>query len=155
MRKSVESNKSGRTAQKRPMQQGRSTGNIFADLGFDRATAKHLLLRGQLAIDIEKEIRRRQWTQRHAAKVLGISQPRISELLSGQLDKFTIDTLVKYLEQLGLDVRIGVYPSDEVAAEAAPGVAEKLGEWQAAAAKPRKRQPSVQKSTGRTTRKQK
>lgn len=83
-----------------------SGSNVFQDLGFDRKTAERLLIRGELAIEIEKEITRRGWTQKQAASELGVSQPRISELLAGQLDKFTIDTLVQFLNQLGVSVQL-------------------------------------------------
>jgi predicted XRE-type DNA-binding protein len=84
----------------------RSSGNVFADLGFPKAEAAHLLIRTDLMIQLGKLIKERGLTQQHAAKALGVTQPRISDLVRGRIDLFTIDTLVEMLERLGVAVTV-------------------------------------------------
>jgi predicted XRE-type DNA-binding protein len=82
----------------------RSSGNVFADLGFPPEEAAHLLIRADLMIDITRLIKKRGLTQKAAAKVLGVTQPRVSALVRGRIDLFSIDTLVEMLVRLGLTV---------------------------------------------------
>ena len=82
----------------------RSSGNVFADLGFPRQEAAHLLVRSDLMILLRRTIERRGMTQKAAAKALGVTQPRVSDLMRGRLERFSIDTLVDMLTQLGLEV---------------------------------------------------
>ena len=62
----------------------RSTGNVFEDLGFDKETAENLRIRSALMIEVEQLIRRRNLTQAQAAKLFGVSQPRVSDLMRGK-----------------------------------------------------------------------
>ncbi len=80
--------------------------NVFSDLGFDQETANNLLVRSQLIMQIERAIKDRGWSQIEAASHLEVSQPRISELMTGKIQKFTIDTLMGYLNKLGIEVTI-------------------------------------------------
>jgi predicted XRE-type DNA-binding protein len=57
-------------------------------------------------IRIEKLISSRGWTQSEAAKALGVSQPRISDLVRGKFDKFSADTLIEMLGRAGVEVTI-------------------------------------------------
>lgn len=84
----------------------RSTGNVFRDLGFGAAEAENLRVRSLLMIRIEKLISSRGWTQSEAAKALGVSQPRISDLVRGKFDKFSADTLIEMLGRAGVEVTI-------------------------------------------------
>jgi len=86
----------------------KSCGNVFADLGFDEQEAANLKLRSQLMIEVEKDLMEKKLTQQAAAKVLGISQPRVSDLKRGKVDKFTIDMLVNFLTKLGHNVTVQV-----------------------------------------------
>jgi len=86
----------------------KSCGNVFADLGFDAQEAANLKLRSQLMIEVEKDLMEKKLTQQAAAKVLGISQPRVSDLKRGKVDKFTIDMLVNLLTRLGHSVTVRV-----------------------------------------------
>lgn len=61
-----------------------STGNVFRDLGVRREEAEHLLVRADLMIQIQKLIASRGLKQQAAAKTLGVTQPRISDLLRGR-----------------------------------------------------------------------
>src|ERR1700733_4267857 len=85
---------------KRSIKIERSSGNVFKDIGFSDAEAESLLIRCDLMLEVEKIIEERGWTQEKAAKVLGIAQPRISELINGKMERFTVDTLLQYLSML-------------------------------------------------------
>ncbi len=88
-----------------------STGNVFRDLGFRREEAEHLLIRADLLIQVQKLIASRRLKQREAAKLLHVSQPRISDLLRGRIDLFSTDALIDMLAHLGARVRLTVKPS--------------------------------------------
>jgi predicted XRE-type DNA-binding protein len=80
-----------------------SSGNVFTDLGFGEEEAEHLRLRSTLMIEVRKLIEESKLTQAGAAKLFGVTQPRISNLVRGRIDLFSIDTLV------GMLARAGVY----------------------------------------------
>ncbi len=86
----------------------KSSGNVFADLGFDAEEAANLKLRSQLMIAADKALLEKKLTQQAAAKALGISQPRVSDLLRGKAEKFTIDSLVNILTKLGHEVTLRI-----------------------------------------------
>lgn len=86
----------------------RSSGNVFKDLGFEREEAENLRVRAELMSEIEKYIRRKGMTQAEAAKRLGVTQPRISDLMRGKIDVFSVDALVAMLGQIGLTVRFRI-----------------------------------------------
>jgi predicted XRE-type DNA-binding protein len=93
-------------ARKRP-----STGNVFRDLGFGPEEAASLKIRADLMIEIERLMKRRRLTQAAAAKLLGVTQPRISDLVRGKIELFSIDTLVDMLTRAGARVNINVRQS--------------------------------------------
>ena len=86
----------------------RSTGNIFRDVGFSRDEAEHLKIRADLLIDVQTAIKERGLTQAAAAKLLGVHQPRISDLMRGRIELFSIETLIDLLSRLGMSVRVVV-----------------------------------------------
>ena len=88
-----------------------STGNVFRDLGFRREEAEHLLVRADLMIQVQRLIASRRLKQKEAAKVLRVSQPRVSALLRGRIDLFSTDALIDMLARLGARVRLSVKPS--------------------------------------------
>ncbi len=81
-------------------------GSVFDDLGFGPAEASNLKIRAALMRAIEKEIVRRKLTQAKAAKLLAVTQPRISDLLRGKIQLFTIDALINMLGKLNKPVSI-------------------------------------------------
>ena len=85
-----------------------STGNVFRDLGFRREEAEHLLVRADLMIQVQKLIELRGLKQRTAAKILSVTQPRVSDLLRGRIDLFSTDALIGMLARLGATVRLTV-----------------------------------------------
>jgi predicted XRE-type DNA-binding protein len=78
-----------------------SSGNVFADLGFDDAQAQVLALRADLMAQLEKQLKARKLTQAAAAQLLGVSQSRVSDLTRGKLEKFSLDMLVQFAAKLG------------------------------------------------------
>ena len=62
----------------------RSSGNVFADMDFPREEAAHLLIRADLMIHATALIKERGLTQKQAAKALGVTQPRVSDLVRGR-----------------------------------------------------------------------
>ena len=86
----------------------RSTGNVFRDIGFGPKEAESLRLRAQLMVEVRRLIRARKLTQRAAAKLLGVTQPRISDLIRGKIDLFSIDTLVNMLARGGMRVKLRI-----------------------------------------------
>ena len=84
----------------------RSTGNVFRDLGFPPGKAEHLLVRADLMIRLEKELGSRGLKQAQAAKLLGVTQPRVSDLLRGRLELFSADALIDMLARLWIKVRL-------------------------------------------------
>lgn len=93
----------------------RTTGNVFADLGFSAEEAEHLKLRADLMIELTKVIRARGLTQAKAAKLFGVSQPRVSDLMRGKIERFSIDTLVAMLGHAGVHVSLRVRQTRRVA----------------------------------------
>ena len=83
-----------------------STGNVFRDVGFSRREAEHLLVRADLLIKVQEEITRRRLTQAAVAKLLRVHPPRVSDLMRGRIDLFSIETLIDMLVRLGLSVRL-------------------------------------------------
>jgi predicted XRE-type DNA-binding protein len=87
-----------------------STGNVFRDLGFRRDEAEHLLVRADLMIEVQKLIVSRRLKQHAAAKLLRVTQPRVSDLLRGRIDLFSTDALIDMLTRLGARVQLTVKP---------------------------------------------
>lgn len=87
-----------------------SSGNVFIDLGFDPAEAEIMALRAEVMIRIEQRVKSKGWTQLEAAKQLGITQPRVSKLIKGVWQDFSLDML------LTLAARAGMHPQLKLAA---------------------------------------
>ena len=83
-----------------------SSGNVFADLGFDNP--EEMLAKSELARQINNLIKQKDLTQIEAGKLLGIDQPKISLLRKGKLFGFSLERLFKFLNILGQDITIKV-----------------------------------------------
>ena len=86
----------------------RGSGNVFEDIGLPDAAA--LLAKSELVSRIGDIIARRGLTQAQAAKILGVSQPKVSALMHGNLDGFSSDRLFRFLNALGSDIEIAIKP---------------------------------------------
>jgi predicted XRE-type DNA-binding protein len=82
--------------------------NIFRDLGFSPGEAEHLRVRSVLMVHVQEILRARRLTQTQAARMLGVSQPRVSDLLRGRIDLFSADTLIDMLARMGGHLRLVV-----------------------------------------------
>ncbi len=83
-----------------------SCGNVFVDLGFPPEEAAILQMRADLMIDLRKLIKAKRLTQVKAAKLLGISQPRVSDLIQGKWERFSLEMLITLATRAGIRVRI-------------------------------------------------
>lgn len=83
--------------------------NVFGDLDFSPEEAANLKMRSRLMMALTDLIEARGLTQAQAAKLMGVSQPRISNLVRGKIDRFSIDTLVAMLATGGARVTIAVH----------------------------------------------
>lgn len=83
-----------------------SSGNVFLDLGFPPDEAAILAMRSGLMCQLEILIRDKGWTQAEAAQILGISQSRVSDLIRGKWDKFSLDMLITLATRAGKKVEL-------------------------------------------------
>jgi predicted XRE-type DNA-binding protein len=93
----------------------KGSGKAFKDLGFPPDEAEHLRVRAELMSQISKLIRRRKLTQAQAAKLLGVTQPRVNDVVRGRLHRFSIDALVSMLGHAGVAVHLSVGRASRVA----------------------------------------
>ncbi len=84
----------------------RSSGNVFRDVGFGPDEAQHLLVRSELMLKVEKLLKQKGLTQAAAARIMGVTQPRVSDLLRGKIGLFSTDSLIDMLARLGVTVRV-------------------------------------------------
>jgi predicted XRE-type DNA-binding protein len=84
----------------------KSTGNVFADLGFPNPERE--LLKAKLTLEIYRLIKQRDLTQAEAGKILGIRQPHVSALMRNRSGSFSVERLMDFLVALGQDVEISV-----------------------------------------------
>lgn len=92
------------------MKRTRSSGNVFRDLGFSPDEAEYLKVRAELMANLQKVITARGLKQAEAAELLGVTQPRISDLMRGRIDLFSIDTLIDMLARLGVRAKLAFQP---------------------------------------------
>ncbi len=84
----------------------RSSGNVFRDLGFSNEESENLRIRSELMAKLARMIDDRDLTQAEAARVFSVSQPRVSDLVRGKFDRFSIDMLVNMLAKAGVQVTV-------------------------------------------------
>ncbi len=83
-----------------------SSGNVFADMG--AADAEERLAKAELSRIIRRTIADRELKQAQAARLLGVTQPDISDLVRGRLGRFGMERLQRFLNLLGMDVEVRV-----------------------------------------------
>ena len=81
-----------------------SSKSVYADLGYKNH--EEMETKANLTLEIGKTIKKRKLTQTKAAKILGISQPKLSELLKGHFRGYSVERLINFLTELGKDVDI-------------------------------------------------
>ncbi|HEX7761111.1 MAG TPA: XRE family transcriptional regulator [Caulobacteraceae bacterium] len=82
--------------------------NVWDALEDTPAEAASMTMRSNLLIAVDQRVRSWNITQAEAARRLGITQPRLNDLLRGKIDKFSLDTLINLATQAGLSVRLDI-----------------------------------------------
>jgi len=83
-----------------------STGNVFIDLGYSRDEAAILQMRADLMADLRKWIKAKKLTQAKAAEILSISQSRVSDLIRGKWERFSLEMLITLATRAGMHVTL-------------------------------------------------
>ena len=96
------------TKKQQAIQVEHSSGNVFADLGLPNP--EEYLVKATIALAIARTIRERGLTQKQAGELLGLAQPKVSDLVRGRLDTLSIDRLMRYMRKLDFDVTIHFKP---------------------------------------------
>jgi predicted XRE-type DNA-binding protein len=84
----------------------KSSGNVFVDLGFNPAAATVLQMRANLMSDLRLYIEKHKLAPSDAAKRLGIAQSRVSDLVRGKWDKFSLEMLITLEARIGRTIRV-------------------------------------------------
>ena len=82
--------------------------SVWEAIESDPREAANLRARAELMIALQEHVRRRSMTQAEAARLLRITQPRVSDLMRGKIELFSIDTLVELLGRAGASVKLSV-----------------------------------------------
>jgi predicted XRE-type DNA-binding protein len=83
-----------------------SSGNVFIDLGYSPEEAAILQMRADLMTDLRKLIKTKRLTQIKAAEALGISQSRVSDLIRGKWERFSLEMLITLATRAGMHVTL-------------------------------------------------
>jgi predicted XRE-type DNA-binding protein len=92
-----------------------SSGNVFKDIGFSDDESDSLLVRAQMMSALRDLIEASGTSQRQLAKVIGVQQPRIAEIMSMKTHLFSADLLMKLLSRMGKKVLVAIEDRDKVA----------------------------------------
>jgi len=84
----------------------KSSGNVFIDLGYPPDEAAILQMRADLMADLRKHIKAKRLTQTKAAEILGVSQSRVSDLIRGKWDKFSLEMLIALATRAGMRITL-------------------------------------------------
>jgi predicted XRE-type DNA-binding protein len=83
-----------------------SSGNVFIDLGYSPDEAAILQMRADLMVNLRKFIRAKKLTQAKAAEILGISQSRVSDLMRGKWENFSLEMFITLATRAGMHVTL-------------------------------------------------
>jgi len=83
-----------------------SSGNVFVDLGYSPDEAAILQMRADLMADLRKFIKTKKLTQAKAAEILGVSQSRVSDLIRGKWERFSLEMLITLATRAGMHVSL-------------------------------------------------
>jgi len=84
----------------------KSSGNVFVDLGYSSDEAAILQMRADLMADLRKFIKAKRLTQAKAAELFGISQSRVSDLIRGKWERFSLEMLITLAARAGMHVTL-------------------------------------------------
>lgn len=85
--------------------------NVFLDLGFNEEEAVGLKLKSYLFMSLQEAIRNSKKTQAEIAVLIGSDQPKVSKIVNGKLDEFSIERISEYMQKLGYDIHISTSPA--------------------------------------------
>ncbi len=83
-----------------------SSGNVFVDLGYPPEEAEILQMRADLMADLRKFIKEKRLTQARAAEIMGVTQSRVSDLIRGKWDRFSLEMLIVLATRAGMRVTV-------------------------------------------------
>ncbi|NJM20853.1 MAG: XRE family transcriptional regulator [Richelia sp. SM1_7_0] len=81
-----------------------SSGNVFADLGLENA--EEMFTRGKIGIHVLRLLKQRDLKQREISELLGISQPEVSHLMTGEFQRFSEGKLLIFLKRLDTEITL-------------------------------------------------
>ena len=84
--------------------------NVFSDMGFSEDEAAGLQLKSYLFIALQEAITHSGMTQAEAAKAMGADQPKVSKIVNGKFNEFSVERVIDYLQRLGYDIHISAVP---------------------------------------------
>jgi len=84
----------------------KSSGNVFIDLGYSPEEAAILQMRADLMTDLRKFIKAKRLTQAKAAEILGVSQSRVSDLIRGKWERFSLEMLITLATRVGMHITL-------------------------------------------------
>ena len=84
----------------------KSSGNVFLDLGFTPEVAAILQMRSEIMTDLRKFIKTKKLTQAKAADIFGVSQSRVSDLIRGKWEKFSLEMLIALATKAGMHISL-------------------------------------------------
>jgi predicted XRE-type DNA-binding protein len=84
----------------------KSSGNVFIDLGYSPEEAAILQMRADLMADLRKFIKAKRLTQAKAAEILGVSQSRVSDLIRGKWERFSLEMLITLATRVGMHITL-------------------------------------------------
>lgn len=82
--------------------------NVFLDLGFSEQEAAGLKLKAYLFMSLQDAMQKSGKKQTDLAKLIGTDQAKVSKILNGKLDEFSIERIADFMQKLGYDIHIGV-----------------------------------------------
>ncbi len=85
--------------------------NVFQDLGFSEEEATGLKLKSYLFMALQEVIRNSSMTQKEIADTIGADQPKVSKILNGKFNEFSIERITEYMQKLGYDIHIRTAPA--------------------------------------------
>ena len=84
----------------------KSSGSVFTDLGFPPDEAAILQMRADLMADLRKFIKAKKLTQAKAAAIFGVTQSRVSDLMRGKWERFSLEMLITLATKAGMHVSL-------------------------------------------------
>jgi predicted XRE-type DNA-binding protein len=85
--------------------------NVFSDLGFNEEEAAGLKLKSYFLMSLQEAITNSKKNQTEIGALIGADQPKVSKIMSGKLDEFSIERITEYIQKLGYDIHISTSPA--------------------------------------------